>query len=45
MLAGLDAHWIAVGKEERLNSVVKDVTGREPMGFREFVEENKHVWQ
>ena len=44
MLAMLDAQWLAAGKEDRLNGDVKAVTGREPIGFREFVEENKKVW-
>lgn len=44
MLAGLDVHWMATGKEDRLNGDVEAVTGREPIGFREFVEANKGVW-
>lgn len=44
MLAGLEANWLGKGMEERLNGDVKLVTGKEPMGFRQFVEENKKAW-
>lgn len=44
MLAGLETNWLGKGMEERLNGDVKLVTGKEPMGFRQFVEENKKAW-
>lgn len=44
MLAGLEANWMGKGMEERLNGDVKLVTGKEPMGFRQFVKENKEAW-
>ena len=45
LLAQLDTA-IKNGAEERLNSVILDVTGREPRTFREFVEEcvESGVW-
>ncbi|KAL8819696.1 MAG: hypothetical protein Q9191_007675 [Dirinaria sp. TL-2023a] len=42
-LAGLSA-GAADGSEERLSSAVKDITGKEPVRFKDFVEENKAVW-
>lgn len=44
MLVALESNWLAKGLEERLNGDVKLVTGREPMDFRAFVEDNKDVW-
>lgn len=43
-LAGLDVKVVSSGKEQRLNTVVKDVTGKEPISFRAFAEANKQVW-
>jgi len=45
LLAQLDTA-IKDGAEERLNNVVLDTTGREPRGFREFVEKrvDNGVW-
>lgn len=45
LLAQLDTA-IKNGEEERLNSVILDVTGREPIRFQEFVERcvEKGVW-
>lgn len=45
MLAELET-WIKKGGEEKLNDVVLKVTGREPKGLEEFVDENvrKGVW-
>ena len=42
-LAQLDVQ-ISGGAEDRLNTTVKDVTGKAPMAFRDFVEANKDVW-
>jgi len=44
MLAGLETNWLGKGMEERLNNHVKLVTGKEPMGIRQFVEEYKKAW-
>ena len=44
MLAGWDAEWIAKGMEDRLNGDVKFVTGREPVGLREWVEGRRGIW-
>ena len=35
----------AEGMEERTNDVVEKVTGRPPVRFEEFVEENKGGWE
>ena len=34
----------AHGSEERLSPAAKDITGKEPVTFRDFVARNKHVW-
>ncbi|KAK6069288.1 Agroclavine dehydrogenase [Seiridium cupressi] len=44
VLASMDT-IIKNGGEEQLNDVVVTVTGKNPRGIREFVEENKVVWQ
>ncbi|KAK1633482.1 family ergot alkaloid biosynthesis protein [Colletotrichum phormii] len=43
MMSGLDTA-IKNGSENRTNSVVLAVTGRQPKKFREFAERNKTVW-
>lgn len=43
-LADLDVNFVRSGKEQRLNTAVKDVTGKEPISFRAFAEANKQVW-
>lgn len=45
MLAGLDTA-IREGKEDRLNGVVKDVTGEEPKKLEVFVDEcvGRGIW-
>lgn len=43
VLAGLSA-GAADGSEERLSPAVKDITGKEPVTFRDFVAQNKAVW-
>ncbi|KAL9624676.1 MAG: hypothetical protein Q9160_001030 [Pyrenula sp. 1 TL-2023] len=43
LLTWLDV-GISEGREERLNDVVERVTGRKPVGMREFLETNKEVW-
>ncbi|KAI1090364.1 putative ergot alkaloid A [Rostrohypoxylon terebratum] len=42
-LAAMDTE-IKHGAENRLNDVVRTVTGKEPKKFRDFAEENKAVW-
>ena len=37
-------HVGSSGAEERLNNTVKDLTGKDPVRFRDFVEANKGVW-
>ncbi|KAK9779656.1 putative Agroclavine dehydrogenase [Seiridium cardinale] len=44
VLASMDT-IIKNGGEEQLNDVVVTVTGKNPRGIREFIEENKAVWQ
>ena len=43
-LSELDVKIGSTGAEQRLNTAVKDVTGKEPITFRAFVEANKSVW-
>jgi uncharacterized protein YbjT (DUF2867 family) len=44
MLAGLDAS-IARGEQEQLSQDVEEITGKRPLGLREFVERNRSVWE
>ena len=43
-LAELDVKIGSTRAEERLNTAVKDVTGKEPVTFLAFAEANKNVW-
>ncbi|KAI1771770.1 putative ergot alkaloid A [Hypoxylon cercidicola] len=43
VLAAMDTD-VKNGADDRTNDVVKSVTGREPVLFRDFVEANKKVW-
>ena len=43
MLAQMDI-GIKGGMEERLNNTVREVTGKDPMTFREFAEKSKAAW-
>ena len=43
LLAG-NASDVAYGSEDRLSTAVKDITGKEPVSFKEFVAQNKAVW-
>lgn len=43
MMGGLDTA-IKNGSEDRTNSVVLAVTGKQPKKFRDFAERNKAVW-
>ena len=44
LLAQLDVQIGSSRAEERLNTTVKDLTGRDPVSFRAFVEASKEVW-
>ena len=44
VLSELDVKIGSTGAEQRLNTAVKDVTGKEPITFRAFAEANKNVW-
>lgn len=43
-VAYLEAQLGITGAEERLNTVVKDITGQQPSSFRAFAEATKDVW-
>ncbi|KAH7124669.1 family ergot alkaloid biosynthesis protein [Dactylonectria macrodidyma] len=43
MVSSLDTD-IKKGSEDRLNNVVEEMTGKPPGKFRDFAEQNKHVW-
>ena len=43
-ISELDVKIGSTRAEERLNTAVKDVTGKEPITFRAFAEANKNVW-
>ena len=43
-VAQLDVTKGSTGEGAKLNTVVKDVTGRDPVTFRAFAEANKQVW-
>lgn len=43
MLSSMDT-MIANGKEDRLNDVVVELTGKQPRRFRDFAEANKGCW-
>lgn len=43
-ISELDVKIGSTRAEERLNTAVKDVTGKEPMTFQAFAEANKNVW-
>lgn len=43
VLAGMDTA-IKNGSEDRINEVIRRVTGREPRRFADFVEANKEGW-
>ena len=44
LLSYLDVQIGSAGIEDRLNTVVKDVTGKEPENFRAYAEATKNVW-
>ena len=44
ILSYLDVQIGSAGIEDRLNTVVKDVTGKEPEKFRAYAEATKNVW-
>lgn len=43
-LAGMETK-IKEGKEERINDVVFEVTGKKPISFKDFIAKNKAVWE
>ena len=43
-LAELEVKIVSTGAEQRLNTAVKDVTGKEPITFQAFAEANRNVW-
>ena len=43
-LAGME-RLIKDGKEERVNDVVEVVTGKKPIGLKEFVARNRGAWE